>query len=207
MIPLVVESLSISPDANSITIVTNYEAADPSSSTISITFSAGALISANGSAYNQLTNEVSLTNPTFLSSYIQTFSQTNLIQAQGISFILLSFLLLLLSLFAASDVNINNDCMALVQLIQIYGLSRIRPFPFELDFYNFIYGFSHYELSFIPNGFSYIFPSSYSQASIDSISFAIGSQNLVLNFGSIFQVIILLQLALFIFYLTSLCQE
>lgn len=95
-------------------------------------------------------------------SYIQTFSQNNSLQAQGITFVLFSFLLLLFSLFAASDLALNHQCMNFVQLIQIYGLSRIRPFPFSLDFYNFIFGFSHYELSFLPNVFSYAFPSSYS---------------------------------------------
>ena len=90
--------------------------------------------------------------------------------------------------------------MILIQLIQIYGLSRIRPYPFELDFYHFLTGFSHYELSFIPNGFSKAFPSSYSESSISSLAFAMGNQNFVLNFGSIFQVYIPLQITLFIYY-------
>jgi hypothetical protein len=87
---------------------------------------------------------VSLTDSTFLQSYIQTFSHSDDLQIQGIVFVLTSFLLLLFSLFGSSDEKLHHDCMALVQLIQIYGLSRIRPFPFQLDFYNFLYGFSHY---------------------------------------------------------------
>lgn len=91
--------------------------------------------------------------------------------------------------------------MVIIQLIQIYGLSRIRPFPFELDFYHFLSGFSHFELAFIPNGFAKAFPSSYSESSISSLAFAIGTQNFVLNFGSVIEVFIPLQIALFIYFL------
>ena len=94
-------------------------------------------------------------------SYIQTFSQDAGLQAEGITFVLFSFVLLLVSAFATQNLKLQNQCMDLVQLIQIYGLSRIRPLPLSQDFYNLIYGFSHYELSFLPNAFSHAFARQY----------------------------------------------
>ena len=64
------QSLTISADRSYIIILTNYQSIDVASSSISVTFRAGALISNDGSSYNELTNEVSLNNLTFMYSYI-----------------------------------------------------------------------------------------------------------------------------------------
>lgn len=162
IVPLSFQSLSISANGDYILIYTNSVNGDLSSSNVSVSFRAGALISIDGTPYNQLAADMTLNNPTFMYSYIQTFSSTTGNQAEGITFIVLSFILLLTSLIATKDENLINDCMSLIQLIQIYGLTRIRPFPFELDFYNILTGFSHYELDFIPNVFLSAFPDQYS---------------------------------------------
>lgn len=91
--------------------------------------------------------------------------------------------------------------MAFIQLIQIIGLSRIRPFPFEFDFYNTLKGFSCFELLFIPNGLANIYPDLYTEVSIDSVVYSLGSQNFIIGFGSILEIFVPLQIILAIYYL------
>ena len=91
--------------------------------------------------------------------------------------------------------------MAFVQLIQIIGLSRIRPFPFDFSFYNAIRGFSCFELTFIPNGLANIYPDMYTEVSIDSAVYALGSQNFIIGFGSILEIFVPLQIILGVYFL------
>jgi hypothetical protein len=151
-------------------------------------------------AYNQLTASVNLNTPTFIQSYLAIFSQQLNLQAEGISFVLISLILLLCAIFLIKDVWLIHECMAFVQLVQIIGLSRVRPFPFQFDFYNTLLGFSYYELSFVPNEFGLAFPNSYSETSLASAAYSYGSQNFILNFGSIFLIYLPLQLLLFAYY-------
>ena len=81
--------------------------------------------------------------------------------------------------------------MALVGMIQIFGLSRVRDSPFNFDYFDVVTGFSHYEMRFVPNAFSYPFyTANYSETAIDSAVFSFGMQNFVVNFGSIFYFLI-----------------
>lgn len=103
IVPLTVQTLSVSANGDFILIWTNSVTGDLSSSNISVIFRAGALISSNGIPYNQLASDMTLNNPTFMYSYIQTFSSSTILQAEGIAFILLSFILWLTSLITTKD--------------------------------------------------------------------------------------------------------
>ena len=78
-----------------------------------------------------------------------------------------------------------HEMMAFIMLLQVMGLTRIREYPINFNIYSVLLGFSHFELSFIPNGFSYIFPAGYQEQSLQPVAFALGSHNSLLNLGPI----------------------
>jgi hypothetical protein len=62
-------------------------------------------------------------------------------------------------------------------------------------------GYSHFDLRFIPNKFADIFASAgYSETTIDSAAFDMGSQNFIVNFGSLFYLYLPFQITLLIFF-------
>ena len=94
--------------------------------------------------------------------------------------------------------------MALVGMIQIFGLSRVRDSPYDFNYFDTVTGYSHYEMRFIPNAFGFPFYiSSYSETAIDPAVFAFGMQNFVVCFGSIFYFLIGLELILLGYYFYS----
>jgi len=195
-VSLSVSSVTLSAGRNFLTIMTNYYPADPSSSTISINFQAGTLLASNGSLYNQLSGTVSLSNPTFLNSYYHVFNRNIYMQAEGIIFVLISFLLLVGSYILKNN-KLTAECLAFVAMIQIFGLSRVRDAPYNFSYFDTVVGYSHYEMRFVPNSFSFPFyQNNYSETSIDSAVFAFGMQNFIVAFGSIFYFLIGLELCL-----------
>lgn len=100
---LTVQSLSINAGGYSLSILTNYYPADISTATVSVSFRAGALVSSNGTVYNQLTTAVNLNSPAYISSYISVFSNLINLQVEGIIFVLISFLLLLAAVFLLKE--------------------------------------------------------------------------------------------------------
>lgn len=103
VVVLSVQSLSINSGGYSLAILTNYYPADISTARVSVSFRAGALVSSNGTVYNQLTSAVSLNSPSYISSYISVFSNLINLQVEGIIFVLISFLVLLASVFLIKD--------------------------------------------------------------------------------------------------------
>jgi hypothetical protein len=150
-----------------------------------VNFRVGALLSSNGVAYNQVTGTFSLSESSFLRSYYYAFGVDNSFQTLGIVFIAVSLLFLLIALLFRS-IRAVNESLHLIQLLQLIGLCRLRYLPIVLDYYNCLIGFSYYELQFLPNGFSYLFPQFYTEQSVDSVTFVYGTGNLILNFGSVF---------------------
>jgi hypothetical protein len=84
-------------------ILTNYVPASIYTSSIAVSFRAGALISASGAYYNQLSSSISLNNPEFLKSYYKIFASDDYLQAEGIVFSLIALLLLLTSIFVLRE--------------------------------------------------------------------------------------------------------
>lgn len=78
---LTVQGLSISTDNMYIYILTNYYQASIYTSSIAISFRAGALVTASGTYYSQLSSSVSLNNPEFLQSYYKVFASDDYLQA------------------------------------------------------------------------------------------------------------------------------
>ena len=93
-VSLSVSSVTLSANRNFLTVLTSYYPASPWSSTVAVNFQAGTLLTSSGTVYNQLTGSVSLSNPSYLNSYYATFDRNLFLQAEGIIFILLSFILL-----------------------------------------------------------------------------------------------------------------
>ena len=91
--------------------------------------------------------------------------------------------------------------MAFIMFLQVIGISRIRQYPIDFNIYSVLLGYSYFELSFIPNGFAYIFPAGYREISLDPVAFALSSHNAVLNLGSIIQVFVFLQLVMMVYYI------
>ena len=51
--------------------------------------------------------------------------------------------------------------IAFIMFLQVMGITRIRQYPIDFNIYSVLLGYSYFELSFIPNGFAYIFPAGY----------------------------------------------
>ena len=142
---------------------------------------------------------MSLSNSAFLNSYYQAFRPSWYLLVEGIVFIILSLILFVASLFLRNR-KLTAECLALVSMVQLFGLSRVRDAPYDFDLTGVLEGFSYYEMSFVPNVFANPFyEHNYSEAAVDSAVFALGSQNLVLNFGSIFYFFLGLQLILLVY--------
>lgn len=113
-----------------ITVVTDsYNSTDITNSTISATFAAGSLINTKSVPYNQLTSIFSLSDPIFIHSFLDSKMETSCL-AYGISFIIVSFLFLFMSVWFLTDTKTCHKSMAFIQFLQIIGLSRVRSFPF-----------------------------------------------------------------------------
>jgi hypothetical protein len=80
-VSLSVQSVSISTNRAFLTILTNYYPANALTSSVSVNFQAGTLLTGTGIPYNQLSGTVVLNNPTFLSSYYTIFSENSYLQA------------------------------------------------------------------------------------------------------------------------------
>ena len=72
-VSLSVQTVTISSNRDFLTVLTNYYSANLLTSSVSVNFQAGTLITASGSSYAQLTGTFSLSNPTFLNSYYSVF--------------------------------------------------------------------------------------------------------------------------------------
>lgn len=70
----------------------------------------------------------------------------------------------------------------------------------NFNIYSILLGYSYFELPFVPNGFSYIFPANYREKSMEPVAFALSSHNSILNLGSILQVYMFLQIVMFVWY-------
>ena len=195
-VSLSVQSVTISTNRDYLTILTNYYPTDVWTSTISINFQAGTLITSTGSSYSQLTGTMSLSSPAYLNTYYSVFSTSLNLQIEGMVFTGISLLLFLSSLFLKSA-RVSAECMSLVSMVQIFGLARVKDFPFSFEYYNSLVGYSFYELRNVGNPFTYLFmQSNYSETAIDSAVFVFGSQNFLLNFGTLFLVFLGLELLL-----------
>lgn len=72
--------------------------------------------------------------------------------------------------------------------LQVLGLTRARQYPIDFDVFSVLVGYSYYELSFVPNGFASMFAPAYLENSLQPLAFTFGSQNLILNLGSIIEI-------------------
>ena len=126
-----------------------------------------------------------------------------LLESEGIIFILLSSLLFVGSLFL-KDKKLSAECMALVSMVQLFGLSRVRDIGLDFNYYSSLTGFSFYEMRFIPNRLADPFlQHNYSEEAIEAAAFAFGSQNFIVNFGSLFCFFLAVQLLLLSYLLYS----
>ena len=106
---LTVQGLSISTNNMYIYILTNLIPVSLASSSVSVSFRAGALMTASGASYNQLTSSVTLSSSTsFIKSYYEVFGSFIYQQAEGIVFVLLSFLLLLTAIFWLRELKFEH---------------------------------------------------------------------------------------------------
>lgn len=90
--------------------------------------------------------------------------------------------------------------MAYVMLLQVLGLTRIKVDLYDAQNYSVLHGYSYFELPFLPNAFSLLFPNSYQEDSFNSVAFAVGNHNLILNIGSIIEVFLFSEICLAIYY-------
>lgn len=84
--------------------------------------------------------------------------------------------------------------------LQVLGITRARQYPIDFDIYSVLVGYSYFELSFIPNPFSQLFPPDYVENALEPLTFSFGGQNLILNLGSIILIFLSLQIILAIYY-------
>ena len=75
-VTLSVQSVSISSSGDFITILTNYYSTNLWTSSISVNFQAGTLLTSSGSSYTQLSGSFSLSSPSYLNSYYETFGSS-----------------------------------------------------------------------------------------------------------------------------------
>jgi hypothetical protein len=54
-----------------------------------------------------------------------------------------------------------HEMLSFIMLLQVLGISRIRQYPIDFNIYSVLLGYSYYELSFVPNGFLYLFVDNY----------------------------------------------
>lgn len=85
-------------------------------------------------------------------------------------------------------------------ILQVVGITRIRQYPINFNVYSVLVGYSYFELPFLPNGFTGIFPPSYQEVSLAPVTFALGNQNLIMNLGSIIEMYCFLQVCLGVYY-------
>jgi hypothetical protein len=50
--------------------------------------------------------------------------------------------------------------------LQVIGLIRAKEYPIDFNVFSVLYGYSYYELSFVPNGFATMFPPAYLENSL-----------------------------------------
>ena len=172
--------------------LTNYYEANLYTTSVSVTFQNGTLLTADGLTYNQLTGTFSLSDPSFLNSYYSVFHNNSSLYIEGIIFCSVSFVFLMMAVFFLKNTKLIAECMSFVMMVQVFGLSRIRDLPIDFQFYNVVKGYSYYEFEYIPNLFETILKKvGYSEVAIDSAVFVYGTQNLLYNFGSFIQIFIL----------------
>ena len=86
-------------------------------------------------------------------------------------------------------------------MVQVYGLSRVRGSPFDFSLFDSLKGFSYYELHFIQNHFANSFlDKAYTENVIDSAVFAFGTQNFIINFGSLFYFLLAFEGILMVYF-------
>lgn len=167
-----------------------------------VNFPAGSLVSANGQLYQSTTATFALSDPIFLSSYYAVFAKNITYGAEGMVFILLSVLLIIIQLVIANRKG-YHEIMSFIMALQIVGLIRSKIYPIDFNVYSVLVGYSYFELSFIPNGFITLFPVNYNEIGVQSVIFSFGSHNLINNIGSIIEIYVGLQILLGIYYIVK----
>ena len=51
--------------------------------------------------------------------------------------------------------------LSFIMVLQVLGLMRAKQYPIDFNVFSILVGYSYYELSFIPNIFSQMFPPNY----------------------------------------------
>ena len=86
-------------------------------------------------------------------------------------------------------------------MVQVYGLGRVRGASYDFDFFDSVKGFSNYELAYVPNRFADPFyNNNYEEVAIDSAVFVFGTQNFIINFGSIFYFLLAFEAIIMIYF-------
>lgn len=137
-----------------------------------------------------------------MQSYYSVFSKDVTLGAEGMIFVILSLLLLGMQLVIANRKG-YHEALAFIMTLQVLGLTRARQYPIDFDVYSVLVGYSYFELSFIPNPFSQMFPPNYVENALETLTFSFGGQNLIFNLGSIIIIFLSLQALLAIYYVAK----
>ena len=55
--------------------------------------------------------------------------------------------------------------VSFIMFLQVLGITRIREFPINFDVFSVLVGYSYFEMPFLPNFISGLFPASYQENS------------------------------------------
>jgi hypothetical protein len=83
------------------------------------------LIAADGTVYQSTTGSFSLSDPIFMSSYYNSLTKNIGYGAEGMIFVILSVLLLIIVLVIANR-KTYHEVMSFIMTIQVLGLSRVK---------------------------------------------------------------------------------
>ena len=90
-----------------------------------VDFPSNSLVSEDGLLYQSTTGNYALSSPTFQQSLYEVFSKNVTLGAEGMIFLLLSVVLLVLQLIIANRKG-YHEIMSFIMFLQVMGLTRIR---------------------------------------------------------------------------------
>jgi hypothetical protein len=140
---IIVPPVEISSDRKVIYITTNFVDADASTSSIVVDFQGGVLVSADGTIFTSTTDSFALSSPIYAQSYYNAFKKDITTGAEGMVFILLSLVLLVIQLVIANRKG-YHEIMSFIMVLQVVGITRIRQYPINYDVYSVLVGYSYF---------------------------------------------------------------
>ena len=90
-----------------------------------IDFPAGSLVSADGLNYQSTTATFPLNSPIFIQSVYEQLNKNDLLASEGIIFILLTLILLIIQLIIANRKG-YHEILSFIMVLQVIGFIRTR---------------------------------------------------------------------------------